>query len=113
MGKFIYELQRRKQMKNLNIEEFIEGFKNDENAIIIDVRTPEEEAEGIIPKSINMNIMEQSFPAKVMDLDKTKNYYVYCRSGGRSSSACQFMDKQGITAYNLAGGIQAWNTYNS
>jgi len=57
--------------------------------------------------------MEQSFPAKVMDLDKTKSYYVYCRSGGRSASACQFMDKQGLTVYNLLGGIQAWNSFNS
>ena len=100
-------------MKDLTINEFVEGFKSDENAIIIDVRTPEEEAEGLIPNSTNMNIMEQSFPAKVMDLDKTKNYYVYCRSGGRSVSACQFMDKQGLTTYNLLGGIQAWNAFNS
>tara|TARA_B110000503_G_C7152995_1_gene415999 strand:+ start:1046 stop:1348 length:303 start_codon:yes stop_codon:yes gene_type:complete len=100
-------------MKDLRINEFVEGFKNDENAVIIDVRTPEEEAEGLIPNSTNMNIMEQSFPAKVMDLNKTKSYYVYCRSGGRSSSACQFMDKQGLTVYNLIGGIQAWNSFNS
>lgn len=100
-------------MKNLDIQEFITGFKSDENAIILDVRTPEEEAEGLIPNSINMNIMEQSFPAKVMDLDKSKNYYVYCRSGGRSANACQFMEEQGLTAFNLAGGIQAWNTHNS
>tara|TARA_B110000046_G_scaffold97901_1_gene105550 strand:+ start:22514 stop:22816 length:303 start_codon:yes stop_codon:yes gene_type:complete len=100
-------------MKDLTINEFVEGFTNDENAILIDVRTPEEESEGLISNSINMNIMEQSFPAKVMNLDKTKNYYVYCRSGGRSSSACHFMDKQGLTAYNLLGGIQAWNSFNS
>lgn len=100
-------------MKDLTINEFVEGFKNDENSVIIDVRTPEEKAEGLIPNSTNMNIMEQSFPAKVMDLDKSKNYYVYCRSGGRSASACQFMDKQGLTVYNLLGGIQAWNSFNS
>lgn len=100
-------------MKDLNINEFVEGFKNDENAVLIDVRTPEEEAEGLIPNSTNINLMEQSFPAKVMDLDKSKNYYVYCRSGGRSVSACQFMDNQGLTSFNLLGGIQAWNSFNS
>jgi rhodanese-related sulfurtransferase len=97
-------------MKNLNVHSFKEGFENDENSIIIDVRTPEEEAEGMIPNSINMNIMEQNFPAKVMDLDKSKSYYVYCRSGARSASACQFMEKQGLTAFNLEGGINAWNS---
>ena len=96
-------------MKNLNVIDFEKAFKNDSKAVLIDVRTPEEEAEGFIPDSINMNLMAQSFPAKVMDLDKSKNYYVYCRSGGRSGTACQFMEKQGLVAYNLEGGINAWN----
>jgi rhodanese-related sulfurtransferase len=100
-------------MKDLTINEFVEGFKSDENAVIIDVRTPEEEAEGLIPNSINMNVMEQNFPAKVMDLDKAKTYYVYCRSGGRSASACKFMEKQGLKTNNLLGGIQAWNSFKS
>lgn len=97
-------------MKNLNASTFKEKTSTDDQAIIVDVRTPEEEAEGLIPNSININIMESSFPAKVMDLDKSKTYYVYCRSGGRSVSACQFMEKQGLTTYNLEGGIQAWNS---
>ena len=100
-------------MNNLTINEFVEGSQNDDNAVIIDVRTPEEEAEGLIPNSTNMNLMEQSFPARVMDLDKSKNYYVYCRSGGRSATACQFMEKHGLTTFNLLGGIQAWNSFNS
>jgi rhodanese-related sulfurtransferase len=100
-------------MKNLSIEEFINGFQNDHNAVIIDVRTIEEEAEGLIPNSLNMNFMEPSFPEKVMDLDKSKDYYVYCRSGGRSATACQFMEKQGLTSFNLVGGIGAWNSFNA
>jgi len=100
-------------MTNLTVNEFADGFENDDNAIIIDVRTPEEENEGLIPNSTNMNVMGQSFPAKIMDLDKSKNYYVYCRSGGRSVSACRFMEKNGLTTYNLLGGIQAWNQYKS
>lgn len=96
-------------MKNLDVKEFRQGIEEDEKAVIIDVRSPEEEAEGLIPNSININIMEPSFPAKIMDLDKSKNYYVYCRSGGRSANACQFMDNQGLNTYNLSGGIIAWN----
>ena len=97
-------------MQNLDVNRFKEGFETDEDAIILDVRTPEEEAEGLIPNSININIMDQSFPAKILELDKSKNYYVYCRAGGRSANACQFMEKNGFKAYNLAGGIQAWNS---
>jgi rhodanese-related sulfurtransferase len=100
-------------MKNLSIEEFFNGFQNDHNEVIIDVRTIEEEAEGLIPNSLNINLMEPSFPEKVMDLDKSKDYYVYCRSGGRSATACQFMEKQGLTSFNLVGGIGAWNSFNA
>jgi rhodanese-related sulfurtransferase len=96
-------------MKNLNAKEFKAAIENDKNAVIIDVRTPEEEVEGVIENSINMNLMEPSFPAKIMDLDKNKNYYVFCRAGGRSATACQFMEKQGLNSHNLEGGIQAWN----
>jgi rhodanese-related sulfurtransferase len=99
-------------MKNLNVTEFKSNIKEDNNAVIIDVRTPEEEVEGVIENAVNINIMDPSFPAKVMDLDKSKNYYVFCRSGGRSATACQFMEKNGLNAYNLEGGIQAWNASN-
>ena len=96
-------------MENLNVTQFKEKTANDNNAVIIDVRTPEEETEGVIDNAVNINLMDSSFPAKVLDLDKSKNYYVFCRSGGRSATACQFMEKNGLTAFNLAGGIQAWN----
>ena len=87
-------------MKDLDANTFREKIKSDETAVIIDVRTPEEEVEGTINGALNINLMESSFPAKIMDLDKSKTYYVYCRSGGRSATACQFMEKNGLTAYN-------------
>lgn len=96
-------------MNNLNATEFKSAIETDDDAIIIDVRTPEEEVEGVIDNSININLMEPSFAAKIMDLDKDKNYYVFCRAGGRSVTACQFMEKQGLKTNNLLGGIQAWN----
>ena len=84
------------QMKDLDANTFREKIKSDETAVIIDVRTPEEEVEGTINGALNINLMESSFPAKIMDLDKSKTYYVYCRSGGRSATACQFMEKNGF-----------------
>lgn len=99
-------------MKNLNVQEFKNEISDNPKAVVIDVRTPEEKMEGDIENSINLNIMDQAFPAKVMDLAKDKDYYVYCRSGARSASACQFMEKQGLNAFNLEGGIQAWNASN-
>ena len=97
-------------MENLDINTFKEKVETDEKAVVLDVRTAEEEVEGKIPNSLNINIMSPDFPAKVLELDKSKNYYVYCRSGGRSGSACEFMAKNGFNSYNLIGGIQAWNS---
>jgi rhodanese-related sulfurtransferase len=43
-------------------------------------------------------------------MDKSKNYYVYCRAGSRSSQACQIMDQMGFeNTYNLAGGFSNWD----
>lgn len=96
-------------MNNLSVQEFKEKITNDSQAVIIDVRTPEEEVEGMIENSLNINIMDASFPNQILELDKSKNYYVFCRSGGRSGTACKFMEENGFNAFNLAGGIQAWN----
>ena len=42
-------------------------------------------------------------------LDKTKNYYVYCKAGARSAQACSIMNQLGIAnTYNLVGGFSQW-----
>jgi rhodanese-related sulfurtransferase len=42
-------------------------------------------------------------------LDKSKNYYVYCRSGARSEQACHLMSQMGFeNTFNLLGGIMQW-----
>lgn len=46
---------------------------------------------------------------EVEELDKTKNYYVYCQAGMRSAKACGIMNQLGIeNTYNLLGGIGEW-----
>jgi rhodanese-related sulfurtransferase len=82
----------------------------DNNAIILDVRTPEECAEGIIPNAICIDIFKgQGFIYEVDALDKTKNMYVYCKAGGRSAQACGVMNQLGFEkTYNLVGGFMQW-----
>lgn len=96
-------------MTNLEVNEFMKAYKSEENSVLLDVRTPEEESEGLIPNSLRIDIMSPAFPAKILELDKSKHYYVYCRSGARSASACQFMEKNGFSATNLEGGINSYN----
>ncbi len=97
-------------MKNLTQEQWKEGIENDENASILDVRTEEEYIEGYIPNSTNLDIYKgQEFLDEVGNLDKSKSYYVYCRSGARSAQACALMNQNGIeNTYNLMGGITEW-----
>lgn len=99
-------------MKNLDVQQFISEVNNDPNAVVLDVRQASEAIEGKIDNSINIDIMNPSFPHQINELDKSKTYYVYCRSGGRSTNACRFMESQGLTAHNLDGGIMAWNQYH-
>ncbi|HPW97014.1 MAG TPA: rhodanese-like domain-containing protein [Flavobacterium sp.] len=86
-------------------------LKNDTNAVILDVRTKEECDEGIIPNAIMIDIYKgHDFIEELEELDKTKNYYVYCKAGGRSAQACGIMKQLGFeTAYNLIGGFSNWN----
>ncbi|TRX55941.1 rhodanese-like domain-containing protein [Fulvivirga sp. M361] len=95
--------------QNIPVQKFKE-LMDDENTVVLDVRTPEEEVEGMVPGAVVINIMDASFPTKVDELDKDKTYLVYCRSGGRSATACKHMSSTGFDKlYNLEGGIKAWN----
>ncbi|KPM31812.1 Rhodanese-like protein [Croceitalea dokdonensis DOKDO 023] len=95
---------------DLSQEEWAEQLKNDENAFLLDVRTPEELEEGKIPNATNIDIyLGQGFMDEIQKLDPSKNYYVYCRSGNRSGQACAILHSIGIkNAYNLEGGFMNW-----
>lgn len=95
---------------NLSQEDWKAQLAEDQNAVILDVRTEDECSQGIIPNAINIDIYKgQGFIYQVEELDKSKNYYVYCRSGGRSEQACSLMNQMGFEkAYNLMGGMMQW-----
>jgi len=97
-------------MADLTQEEWSSQLESDENTFILDVRTPEEVEEGYIPGATNIDIyLGQEFVEELEKLDKSKNYYVYCRSGQRSGQACAIMNKLGFkNAYNLEGGFMNW-----
>jgi rhodanese-related sulfurtransferase len=97
-------------MADLDQESWVKQFEEDNNSIVLDVRTQDEVDEGIIPNSIHLDIYRgQDFINELEKLDKTKNYYVYCRSGNRSGQACVIMNQLGFdNAYNLVGGMNEW-----
>jgi rhodanese-related sulfurtransferase len=87
-----------------------EKIRKKEKALIIDVRTPEEVSAGYIAgTTLFADIQSGDFEQKINVLDKSKAYIVYCRSGGRSARAADYMVKKGFSrVYNLTGGIQNW-----
>lgn len=97
-------------MADLTQEQWREQLENDDNAVILDVRTDAEFEEESIPGATQMDIYNGAeFLQKAKELDPEKNYYVYCRSGGRSSQACMLLNSVGVkNAYNLKGGITEW-----
>lgn len=94
--------------KNLLAEEFQTHVLQTPGAVLIDARTPDEFRFGHIPRAINIDVLDECFASSIMALDKTKSYYVYCRSGGRSAHACARMAEQGFIVFNLLGGIGSW-----
>ena len=99
-----------KKIMDLSQNDWKSQLSADDNAVILDVRTEEECNEGIIPNAINIDIYKgQGFIYQLEELDKTKNYYVYCKAGGRSAQACSVMNQLGFqNAYNLLGGFMNW-----
>ncbi len=96
--------------KDVNVEEFSTLISSSAGQIL-DVRTPEEWAEGTIKGATKMNFFDANFKAQLETLDKNKAVYVYCKSGGRSGKATNMMKEMGFTTvYNLNGGFGAWNS---
>ncbi|MFD1293296.1 rhodanese-like domain-containing protein [Lutibacter holmesii] len=82
---------------------------NSVGQVIIDVRTPEEFANGHIEGAININLFDKNFESKLLKLDKSKPVFIYCRSGRRTATASKKASKLGFENVNdLQGGLQKW-----
>jgi rhodanese-related sulfurtransferase len=96
-------------IQNLNAQEFENHMNEDADAVLIDVRTQAEHYDAKIPNSKLLDLMNPHFIHEIEKLDKSKSYYLYCRSGNRSYHAAREMVKMGFKkVYNLAPGIIGW-----
>jgi rhodanese-related sulfurtransferase len=103
-------LRRRRMYQNIDSKSFQDHVAEDKDAVVIDVRTYMETMEGMIPNALHIDIMGGRFKEEVEKLDKDKSYYIYCRSGNRSGTACSYMASLGFTKlYNLSGGMMFWD----
>ena len=94
------------QTKSMSITELTP--QDLENAVLIDVRTPEEYAEGHLYNAININWYDENFMNELKPIEKEKTIYVYCKKGGRSASAAEMLNSSGYTnVIDLLGGYDA------
>ncbi|MBK7681623.1 MAG: thioredoxin [Bacteroidetes bacterium] len=96
--------------EKVSIEQFEKLMTEKSNAIILDVRTPEEFAAGHVKGAVNLNIHDAAFKSGLEKLDKSKPVLVYCKSGSRSADASAQMKEMGFSeVYNFGGGMLAWS----
>lgn len=101
--------QAQSEVEVLEPQAFIERVKADTSAIILDVRQPEEFAEGHLAQAINLDWLNQTvFINGLAKLNKQKTYYVYCRSGRRSQAAAGKLKAEGFQVVDLKGGYLHW-----
>lgn len=81
--------------------------KNVGDFTLLDVRQPPEHRLGHIAGSLLIPLSE--LPARFAELDPSRPVVAYCRSGNRSRSAASFLAEAGMTAFNMEGGMLAWN----
>ena len=97
----------------LDATEFKSAIKKKNNIVVVDVRTPEEFEVSHIKGSINFDYKSENFRDEISGLDKSKKYYIYCRSGRRSANSRVIMNDMGFKkVYDLKGGIIAWEGMN-
>lgn len=97
------------QVNKLSPEEYDAAVKNDSSAVILDVRTAAEYEAGHLKNAILMDFNDsEKFNESMSTLDKSKTYYLYCRSGRRSNDAAVMMQNNGFKVFDMKGGITKW-----
>jgi rhodanese-related sulfurtransferase len=95
------------EVVSLNATEF--NNRLDDQSLLLDVRTPEEFANGYISGAVNLNFNAADFEGRLDSLDKSGDYMLYCAKGVRSDKAADRMKELGFTSIStLEGGLEAW-----
>jgi rhodanese-related sulfurtransferase len=93
-------------LKQLTAKELEKKLKEGQPLHMIDVRETSEVKEGKIPTTMNIPLGLLEF--RIHELNKSKEYVLVCRSGGRSSQAYKLLQSYGFNVINMVGGMEAW-----
>ncbi len=106
----VYSPSNIDKMINLSETEWVKLHDESEESVIIDVRTDDEFSTGYIKGAVNIDFYKgNEFISEIEKLEKSKAYFIYCKSGARSGQTCELMKQKGFKkVYNLKGGILGW-----
>ena len=101
--------QAQEAFRSVDVAEF-ELAVADESYVVLDVRTPEEHAEGHISGTdFNIDVLGEDFTTEALAvLPKDRSVALYCRSGNRSKRAAQILAENGYVVVELAVGYKGW-----
>ena len=85
----------------------VEYLKNNENTLVLDVRTDEEHISGSYKDAIHIPL--DDLRKRLNELDKSKTYLVYCKTGLRSYIACRILSQNGFKVKNITGGYHFYS----
>ena len=94
--------------KQVDINQGVEKFKAASEAVLLDVRTPQEYREGHIPDSKNVPLQQLDKVSAVVN-NKNVPLFIYCYSGARSRQAAGMLQRMGYTNVNNIGGIASYS----
>ena len=102
----VVQFSCKEEEKAIPITEF--SAEKLDNAVLLDVRTPEEYSGGHLEQATNIDFLGDQFEAEVQQISTDKKIYVYCKKGGRSAKAAEKLTALGYTVIDLQGGYDAW-----
>lgn len=102
----IFRKSRNSSENNIDYESVKTILKNDKNATLIDVRSPQEYKEGHLDGSINFPLYDLERNSHEIIKNKQNTIILYCQSGNRSNKALQILKDQGCSSiYQIEGGL--------
>ncbi len=95
----------------LAVDAFNQKLSTTPQGQLLDVRTPDEYAQGHLAQAQNLDVKDPIFVQKLATLDKDKPVFVYCLSGGRSGKAAKMLVDNGFKeVYDMQGGFLKWSS---
>ena len=106
INRFLVRLKKYRNNEDITIQELLTIMKTNEEAILLDVRSPQEYEEGHLDGAINIPLYELEKCCSCKLKDKEKLTIVYCQSGIRSRKAIAILKRCGFkNLYNLSNGL--------